>query len=541
MLAIIANPGFYRSDELNITSHIQRNGIQDYLSSYLTLEPHQEFAFNVRPVAYLVEGLVSLLLPDYPFLVHLADVLMHWLVAVLLFLAIVQFCGRRQLAWLSSILFIISPLAVFSVGWTGALMDRLYLLFGLLAFLAAHAYITGRRGYAALAVVIFSSVLAMLSKETALVLSAALAVYWFFPIQNMNRRRLWAAFLAWSLPVLLLVLYRLPYLIEGFKGNINSAYAPSFLNAPIALFGYFLFPFLPFVEEASFSLFQPMFYTALAVACNLILLYLIVRAFSVRTLLAYLIGYSLFLIPVLTLPITHMFAHYLYGSGVAFSIALAALLLAAQDRLHLLLPALLIAIASLHTLVIQRYFYRHGLCMHTMLTSLNVAYVDDNMPKHMSILAMPGSQVQSLSYYTEGRKYPTEFTILDWDKRQEWTDYVFNCDCILHKRPGILLEVKEWGPVSTIVNNVANRQSDGNGAFWIKVEKLDELGRLEVLLDGQPALQTKVRPGLITAKFPPEQYAQEGKYQLEIRQLESGKTLRVGTFVVEPLSAIDKN
>jgi hypothetical protein len=274
----------------------------------------------------------------------------------------------------------------------------------------------------------------------------------------------------------------------------------------------------------------------LAIACYCILFFLIGRTFSARALLAYLIGYSLFLVPVLTLPITHMFAHYLYGTGIAFSIALAALLLAAGDRLHLLLPSLLIAIASLHTLVVQRYFYRHGLCMHTMLTSLNVAYFDDNMPKHMSILAMPGSQVQSLSYYTEGRKYPTEFTILDWDKRQEWTDYVFNCDCILHKRPGILLEVKEWGPVSTTINHVPNLQPDGNGAFWIKVEKLDELGKLEVLLDGQPALQTKVRPRLITAKFPPERYAQEGKYKLEIRQAESGKTLQVGTFVVGPNS-----
>jgi hypothetical protein len=287
------------------------------------------------------------------------------------------------------------------------------------------------------------------------------------------------------------------------------------------------------VEEASYSLLQPKFWIAAGLVGNLVLCFLLVRTFSVRALLAYLIGYSLFLIPILSLPLTHMFANYLYASGMVFSIALAALLLSAREQGRLLVPALLLAVVTLHTLVVQRYFYKHGLCMNTMMTSLKAAYLDNNKPKHMSILTLSDAPVHSLRYYTDGRKYPVEFTVLAWNEREAWTDYMFDCDCLVRERPEIMLEVKKWGPVATLINKVANRLPDGTGAFWIKVDKLEEAGKLEVLLDGQPALKTLVRQELITASFPPESYAKAGDYDLEILHVASGKKIQVGTFQVK--------
>lgn len=532
-LSIIANPGFFRSDEFYLIDHIQQMGFQHYFSTHLSIQPGREFAFNVRPVALIIQGFILLWLPEYPFLVHLADVLMHGLVAMLLFLAIVRFCGQRNLAWVSSILFILSPLTVYAVAWTAAIMDRLVLLFGLLTFLSAHAYITERRSHGSLLVVFITSLLAMLSKETALVLPAMFAVYWFFPERKINIQRIWAAFGACSVPVVLLMLYRLPQLIDGFKGEIDPGYAPNILNAPKALFGYFFYPFLPFLEEANYSLLQSAFSISAAVVCHIVLCFLIWRNFSFRAVVGYFIGYGLFLVPILSIPLTHMFAYYLYGSGVAFSVGLAALLLSAKKTIYKLIPALLIVVVTLHTIVVQRYFYKHGLCMNNMLTSLKAAWLEDHKPNHMSILTMPGSPVHPLHCYTHGRKYPLEFTILDWSQRKEGSGYIFDCDCLVRKRPEIIMEIKSWGPSSTILNKIANPQPNGTGAFWIKVDMMEEdLGKLEVLLGGQSALNTEVRPGIITANFPPDIYAKVGEYTLEIQQATTGKKIRIGTFVV---------
>ena len=153
-LLIIANPGFFSHDEWDKYDHVMQHGLANYLSEYLRVRPSTEFGVPMRPVSFLVQGLVAKYMNTYPVLVHLVDVLMHAAVAILLFRVMIRMHPNRQFAWASALLLIVSPLAAFSVAWPAALMDRLYILFGLVAFISAFEYIVQKRGTIQLVVIL---------------------------------------------------------------------------------------------------------------------------------------------------------------------------------------------------------------------------------------------------------------------------------------------------------------------------------------------------------------------------------------------------
>ena len=125
--------------------------------------------------------------------------------------------------------------------------------------------------------------------------------------------------MVWSAPVVLFLLYRMIALINTFSDGMESPYSSSVTNVPEGLLIYFIYPFMPFLTEAHNWDLQPIVFVWAAVIMHLVLLILLWCFFSSRVLLAYLAGYLLFLFPVLFIPIRG--AHYLYGSGLAFSLA----------------------------------------------------------------------------------------------------------------------------------------------------------------------------------------------------------------------------
>lgn len=439
-LILIANPGFFSHDELERTDIVLRYGFSHYLSSWVMPHPGDEFGAPVRPISFLILGVVSLFLPTYPFLVHLIDVLMHGAVSLMLFEATRRLHGDRQLAWASAILFLICPLAAFSVGWSAALMDRLYIFFGLLAFIAAHTYLTQQRGWLALLAVFVASMLAILSKETALILPGLLVVYPIFLQVSLKSKRLWITFMVWSAPVFLFLLYRAPALINSFSGKVATPYSPTLANVPEGVFVYFVYPFLPTLTEAHSYGNQSSPVIWAAAALHLALLIMLWRVFSFRAALAYLVGYLIFLIPVLL--ISAKGAHYLYGSGLVFSIAIGALLTLnwrqESRRLLFFLPIGMLVVATFHTLVIQRYFYNTGSCMSSIANTIESSYLTEGAPEKMTFLVEPGAPGHVLRRFTHHRErigshFPVKFEVVDWDKRNEGkSKFIFNSACVVY-------------------------------------------------------------------------------------------------------------
>ena len=448
-LILIANPGFFSHDELQIADFVTRNGFWNFVSAYGMFHPTDHFGVPVRPVSFFIQGVASLFLPNYPFLVHFADVLMHSVVAMLLFEAIRRVHGNRQFAWAAAVIFLISPLATFSVGWSAALMDRLYILFGLIAFIASHTYISQKCDSGALIILFTASSLAILSKETALILPAMLVVFPLFLLVDLKNRRLWIALAVWGIPVLLFLLYRAPALMHSLGSAAATQYSVSIANVPQNIFVYAIYPFLTSVTEAHLWVLQPSGMLWSAVAAQVAILALLWRVFSFRTLLAYFVCYLIFLIPIL--PIVAKGAHYLYGSALVMSIALAALITLKWKRGHrtlLAIPIALLVVFTAHTLNIQIYFYDTGMCMSRAASTIESTYLSDGRPKEMVILVESQSPGHVLQRFVVGKESigtysPVKFRVVDWGQRNEAEAvYGFNASCVVYRLSSVDLRAR---------------------------------------------------------------------------------------------------
>ncbi len=102
------------------------------------------------------------------------------------------------------------------------------------------------------------------------------------------------------------------------------------------------------------------------------------------------------------------------------------------------------------------------------------------------------------------------------------------------------LTVKGWGPSRTDQGEVFNAQSDGSGAFWIRVDG-EASAAVRVVLDGVP-LATTVRGGLITAAVTPVDaqriVSSPGQYPLELLDIARNWIQSVGALVVDPVTAM---
>lgn len=439
-LMIIANPGFFNHDEWDKADHVMRHGFGGYVHDYVRLQQTLEFGHPIRPVSFFIQGIAALFMHGYPFVVHLMDVLMHAAVGAMFFVAIRRVHENRQFAWASAIIFLISPLAAFSVAWPAALMDRLYILFGLVAFVAAYDYINQKRTVISLTIVFIASSMAILSKETALILPATLIVLPLFSLISLRNKRLWVAFVVWCIPIILYLLYRAPALANSVSGAISTPYSASLTNVPEGLIIYAIYPFLwPLVEAHAWhvQLLPRIWFAGLAHATLLILLW---RALSFRVMLAYLGGYALFLIPIL--PIASKAAHYLYGSGLVTSIAIAALLAGKWSearKFRLLIPLAMLMVLTLHSLVIQRDIYQTGVCMSVASKTIESSYLATGSPSEMSIIVDDGAPGHVLRRYAThreiiGMNLPLKMQVFDAiNKAEDKSTYRFNTNCIVYK------------------------------------------------------------------------------------------------------------
>ena len=383
-LGILANPGFYSHDEWEKFDQLRASGFWGAARGYLLPHAGTDFGHPVRPIGFLQQLASAHWMVAAPILPHLFDVLLHALVSVVILLALRDAGATPGLALLVALGFSASPLTTMATGWVGASFDQWYVLFACLAgwagWRAATLGMTWRRAVALLA----AASAAILSKEAAVMLPAALALLMALAwLERSSGGRFHpgaaaAAVLLAALPVLAYLLFRLPALQASFAGGAPAAYAPSLGHVWRNMLGYFAFPFMP--HGGDFPPVSPWYAPRilLGVGLHALLVAGVVAYGSARRALVYLLAYAAFLVPVL--PLARPWGHYLHGAAPAMALATGFVLAAAWRARRW--PALAVAAVGLGVMtanaaLIQVRLYQDGRCQGNFLTSLESRLAQD--------------------------------------------------------------------------------------------------------------------------------------------------------------------
>lgn len=436
LLVLVANPGYYSHDELQRLDYVEVHGFLHYLSAQVVLTQGEGFGVPVRPVAFFIQGLLSLLMRDYPVIVHLVDVLTHGVVSVLLLLLLSRFGLSRAIALGAACIFALNPMAIIAVGWSAALMDRWFVLFGLLALLCVESHLRRGEGMVTLGMVVPLMLAAVLSKETAIMLPGLMLVFVLRDGAVLRQRRFWQASIAMALPVLAYLAYRLPAILASFGASGGGAYSASLANVQEGLLVYLAYPFVWTLTEAGNWVFVRPGFMAAALIGHLALVVVLWVSKGWRVAAGYLYCYLLFLVPVLFIP--HKGAHYLYASSVPFSMALAWLVVAPASWRSVLRWAGVMALALLlaHTALLQGFVYRLGACMNRAMIGVEAVHLTLGRPGSLEMRAEPGAPAHVLHRFATGRSkvghsFPVTMTVVDWDapRSQGQASIVMDAQC----------------------------------------------------------------------------------------------------------------
>jgi hypothetical protein len=412
LILLIANPGYYSHDELQKLDHIYQFGLGNYFQNYVTVQVGDAFGTPVRPFSFAIQGILALFMENYPVIVHFFGVLSHALVASLLYTLILQFGGSRQFALISALVFVVNPMAILATGWSAALMDRLYILFGLIALLAADRYVRLGSKSIYLFIIFFAATLSILSKETALVTPFLISLILIAKFSLIKTKRFWIATGIWITPIFIFMLYRLPALINSFENPAVGAYKASFSNVAEGIWVYFSYPFLiPLTEAINWVFLEP-YWLWFAITIHLLLMILLSLNHTIKYALFYFIFFFLFVSPVLLIPIKA--AHYLYGSGLIFSVVIASLLLAKGkfEKISRFFGLSILIIILIHSYYLQGFVYKLGSCMNKVMIASEGIYYSYGKPDNVTFQAEPGAPEHVLHrLYTARNRIGNSFPI----------------------------------------------------------------------------------------------------------------------------------
>lgn len=542
-MLLVANPGYFSHDELQKLDAVHDLGLWNYIRAYVNFPDYNDFSIPVRPFSYLVQGLVAASGHNQPFMLHLADVLMHAGVGILVFIGVSRVTGKRNLAWLTALIFLVSPNASFAVGWSAALMDRLFTFFGLVSCLAAYQYVSRGGAVGSLVLLLVGAILSVCSKESGIVFPALILGYLLVSPGYLKNKKFWVALGVWSIPSIAMLVYRSAPLLHSMAGE-DAAYSVDFSIIPVNLLVYVAYPFLADLTESyTWTYLVSQAELVAAFAAHIILTIMLWRKFSLKVALAYDVVYLLFLLPVISLTFTA--SHYLYASSIPLSLAMAALLATGGNgKLQGIVPrgfvVLLLAVATVHNFRVQNYLYDIGTCSKTTIASATSVYLSLGAPEEMTIVAdiHSAAQVPMRIFHDRdrlGEYRPVRITTLNWnDPDAGLYKTRFNVACEVYREGVEEFRVGNWAPQTTSAGQVVNAQPDGSMGVWIRVSGEKSLGEVEVLFDGVRARVTNQQPGLITAAIDPQLLAEPGVKELALRSLDTGNVTRIGDFVVEP-------
>jgi len=375
---VLAAPGFYSADEWQKVDYIEARGFADFVRAYLALRPGPEFGYPVRPIGFLQQGVAALWMRSAPWAAHLMSVMNHALVALTFVWVLRRAAIARRTAWIAGALFVISPLTSIATGWVAANFDQLYVFFLLLLAALVVRPAADRMGLVRAACILLVTVAALLSKETAVVAPAVMALIAYAAWLRDRARFSWsfhaqALFLA-ALPVSLYLGYRGSAIGNSLLGDGIDFYTPSIANVPWNIWRLFAFPFRPNLLEMSDAVFASVWQPSLAVLAHAVLVFMVARMFGARWAILYLAGYFVFLIPVVFIPSPG--AHCLYGSALAMSLAMAAVLVRSvqtRSTSATLLVAVGVSVLFAHAWLIQASMFETARCQTRFLADADSA------------------------------------------------------------------------------------------------------------------------------------------------------------------------
>ncbi|MBH1986263.1 MAG: hypothetical protein I8H76_02935 [Burkholderiales bacterium] len=402
LITLIANPGYFSHDEWQKFDHYINHGFKSYALAYGQISVGSGFGTPVRPLAFLVQGVHSLVFQSHPFLVHLISVANTLAVAIALYAGCMRFGLSRRSAMLSAALFMLNPMTTLATGWSAALMDQMYVSFGLLTLYLADRYVRDEQASPlSLLPIAISGMAAVLSKETGIIFPATLLLPMALTPQLVlpRWRRLLVAGAAWSLPILGYLLFRATAIQSSFHAGQSDPYAASLRYIADNLFVYWQYPFHPLIGEAIAWQSKPLWSLWLAFGAHCLLVAMVAVVFRWRAALLYLFFYLIFLLPVLFIP--QKGSHYLFASAIPLSIALACLATHSKTAVKALGIALAVVLVY-HGLRFQGEIYKVGRCMDRIAITLEANHVaagaskdvyfstEEFAPKHLLLRLITG-------------------------------------------------------------------------------------------------------------------------------------------------------
>lgn len=376
----ISNPGFYNHDEWQKYDHIKERGLRDFAADYGKIRPGPEFGYPMRPVSFLEQGFASIYMMELPWVSHLIDLSIHLSSGLLFCFLLLKITNNWRLSIIALIAFLVSPLSIYSTAWLGASVDRVYTFWGLLAAICTYYFCYSKYKAIYLAGIFCTLSIALLSKETALMLPAALLVLACYLSyqqhgQFLKNRSLYVLAIFLSLPVLAYIIYRIPALMVTLHGGGVSTYTPSLSNVPANVLYYFSYPFAyQATDMESIGLINQK-KVWLGLFAHLSLVGFLIYAYGLWRSFLYVCFYFIFLLPVLMLPKAG--AHYLYASTIPFSLLFAGLwcktLTFNQSRRFIAKGALigLLLFVFIRFYQIETFFYVEGACQRNLIVTVN--------------------------------------------------------------------------------------------------------------------------------------------------------------------------
>ena len=257
-LPLLLNPGYLSFDELQWWARADVASIADLPWVSWT----DVGAFQYRPLTFNLWLAAAHGLAAHAFAMHAVFVVLGTLNALLVSTALRAFGVRASVASVAAIVFVLSPYAAYTHGWTGTLADLLVLAFGLLGTLAvARDAANGAATLATVALIAIAAA-ALLAKESAIVLP----LLWYIIAASRFGWRRATVVVAPSFAVVAVYLsLRLPTLWS--VDAANAAYAWHVANIGPRLGEYLLFPWLPPLFEIGPTLDKSVLRLAAAATC----------------------------------------------------------------------------------------------------------------------------------------------------------------------------------------------------------------------------------------------------------------------------------
>lgn len=379
----LANPGVFSHDELQKGDDLEKYGLLQYVVRYTTFPQDITFSYPVRPLPFVLQGLESYFFRDNYQLFHLAGVGRTILVAFLLYSLLNRLAIQKRVSLVTALAFLGSPLVTLATSWSAALMDQMYVMFGLLALHSSLSFVLSNRIKWLFASALFFT-LALLSKETAIVLPAFIVLFLFtkHSIRSTSRMIKTKLAFAWAAPLCIYLIFRFPSIVNSIESTNEGGYNISLLNVPQNIVYYFSYPFMIPVGEISVLQFVNPGLIAIGASIHLGLVLLLTRYFGLVSALFYIFSYFAFLFPLLF--IDGVGSHYLFGSAIALATLLGSFL-SNVDRLGALLIGLLLLALAAHSLFFQRQLYDVGQCSKKAMESTERAFTRLGSPQTLVI------------------------------------------------------------------------------------------------------------------------------------------------------------